>query len=89
MSQGLRRRTSSVRDDRQPPRRYRDLERVQLRHDVPEHGLRRGEKGTVTHVFDTANAYLVEFVNPADGSTRAEIEVDVEDIAPAQPARVR
>jgi hypothetical protein len=27
--------------------------------------------GTVVYVFETADAYLVEFVNPADGSTRA------------------
>jgi hypothetical protein len=88
MSQGSPRRTSSARSDRQPPRRYRDLERVQLRRDLPEHGLKRGERGTITHVFDAANAYLVEFVNPEDGSTRAEIEVNIEDIAPARPARV-
>jgi hypothetical protein len=45
------------------------------------------------HVFKNADAYLVEFVNPDDGSTRAELEVTPDDIAPvasrpiaAQPA---
>jgi hypothetical protein len=86
MSQGLQRRTSSATSDRhQPPRRYRELECVQLRRDLPEHGLKRGEEGTIVHAFETAHAYLVEFVNPDDGSTRAEIEVTHDDIAPARP----
>lgn len=37
------------------------------------------------HAFETAHAYLVEFVDPKDGSTRAEIEVTPDDIAPAGP----
>ena len=86
MSQGLRPRTSSARASRQqPPRRYRELECVRLRRDVPEHGLRRGDEGTITHAFDAADAYLVEFVDPADGSTRAEIELALDDIAPVRP----
>jgi hypothetical protein len=35
-----------------------------LRQDLPEHGLKRGQSGTIVHVFETAEAYLVEFVNP-------------------------
>lgn len=65
-----------------PPRRYRDLERVQLVEDVPEHDLKRGEEGTIVHVFETANAYLVEFVNE-DGSTRADPELTPRQIRPA------
>jgi len=82
MSQGLRRRTSSADDRREPPRRYRRLERVQLCQDLPEHGLARGESGTVVHVFETADAYLVEFVNPADGSTRGLAELTPDQLAP-------
>ena len=52
-----------------PPGRYRDLESVQLRADLPDQGLKTGEVGTIVHVFDVADAYLVEFVND-DGSTR-------------------
>ena len=85
MSQGLRPRTSSAQASRQPPRRYRELECVRLRRDLPEHGLKRGEEGTITHAFEAANAYLVEFVDPEDGSTRAEIELALDDIAPARP----
>jgi hypothetical protein len=56
---------------------------VQLRQDVPEHGLTRGQAGTVVHVFETVDAYLVEFVNPADGSTRALAELTPDQLAPA------
>jgi Domain of unknown function (DUF4926) len=83
MSQGSPRRTSSAEGRREPPRRYRSLERVQLRQDVPKHGLARGESGTVVHVFETADAYLVEFVNPADGSTRELAELTPDQLAPA------
>jgi Domain of unknown function (DUF4926) len=82
MSHGSPRRTSSASDAREPPRRYRSHERVRLRRDVPEHGLERGESGTVVHVFET-DAYIVEFVNPADGSTRALAELTPDQLAPA------
>ena len=39
--------------------------------------------GTVVHVFETADAYLVEFVNPGDGSTRALAELTPDQLAPA------
>jgi hypothetical protein len=83
MSRVLRPRTSSAGDRPHPPRRYRSVERVQLRADLPEHGLKRGECGTVVHVFETAGAYLVEFVSPADGSTRALAELTPDQFAPA------
>jgi Domain of unknown function (DUF4926) len=83
MSHGSPRHTSSANDTREPPRRYRSHERVRLRQDVPEHGLERGESGTVVHVFATADAYLVEFVNPADGSTRALAELTPDQLTPA------
>jgi hypothetical protein len=34
------------------------------------------------HAFKTATRYLVEFVDPDDGATRAEVELAPEDIAP-------
>jgi Domain of unknown function (DUF4926) len=83
MSHGLRRRTSSANSRREPPHRYQSLERVRLRQDLPEHGLRRGESGTVVHFFETADSYLIEFVNPADGSTRALAELKSEQLVPA------
>jgi hypothetical protein len=81
MSQGLRPRTSAA-SDRPPPSRYRDLECVRLRADRPDRGLKTGEIGTIVHVFDTADAYLVEFVND-DGSTRVLAELTPQELAPA------
>jgi hypothetical protein len=60
---------------------------VRLRADLPEHGLKRGEPGTVVHVFETTEAYLVEFVSPADGSTRALAELTSDQLAPAGARR--
>jgi hypothetical protein len=84
MSHGLRRRTSSANGRREPPRRYQSLERVELRQDLPEHGLRRGESGSVVHVFETADVYLVEFVDPVDGATRALAELKPEQLLPIE-----
>ena len=80
MSQGLRPRSSAA-SRRHPPSRYRDLECVQLSADLPDHGLKSGEVGTIVHVFDTADAYLVEFVNE-DGSTRALAELTPTQLEP-------
>ena len=85
MSHGSRPHTSPTSVSRQPPRRYRSLERVELRRDLPEHGLKRGDQGTIVHVFDTAHAYLVEFVNAEDGSTRAEVEGTPDQLRLAVP----
>jgi hypothetical protein len=82
MSHGSPRRTFSANGRRQTPRRYQSLERVRLCQDVPEQGLARGESGTVVHVFEAADAYLVEFVNPADGSTRALAELTPDQLVP-------
>jgi Domain of unknown function (DUF4926) len=73
MSQDLQPHLSGARG-RQPPRRYRDLDSVQLRADLPDRDLKAGEVGTIVHVFDTADAYLVEFINE-DGSTKVEVEL--------------
>ena len=83
MSRGSPQRTSSADGKRGTPRRYRSLERVRLCQDVPAQGLARGDSGTVVHVFESADAYLVEFVNPADGSTRALAELTPDQLVPA------
>lgn len=49
---------------------------------MPAHGVARGDSGTVVHVFETADAYLVEFVNPADGSTRALADLTPDQLVP-------
>ena len=88
MSHGSRPHTSLASDSRARSRRFRELECVRLRRDLPEHGLRRGEEGTIVHAFASADAYLVEFVNPDDGSTRAELEVTPDGIVPVARKRI-
>jgi hypothetical protein len=39
----------------------------------------------VVHVFETADSYLVEFVNAADGCTRALAELTPEQLVPVEP----
>jgi Domain of unknown function (DUF4926) len=46
---------------------------VVLTADVPEHGLRRGDMGTVVHVYPTGG-FEVEFFT-ASGKTRAVVTV--------------
>lgn len=82
MSPASPQRTSSAARSRRRTRCYRNLERVQLRRDLPQHGLKRGARGTIVHVFESTEAYLVEFVSPTDGSTRALAELTPDQLSP-------
>ncbi|HXG64377.1 MAG TPA: DUF4926 domain-containing protein [Blastocatellia bacterium] len=47
------------------------LDVVELLEDLPEYGVRRGERGAVVEVFDEPEeAYMVEFVDPSGASSR-------------------
>jgi hypothetical protein len=56
----------------------RENDVVALLVDQPDSGLRRGEMGTVVHVFDATDdhpaGFMVEFVDES-GSTRALIDI--------------
>jgi len=56
----------------------RELESVVLTRDIPGHGLRRGDLGTVVLVYETG-AMEVEFVR-ASGYTQALIELEQADV---------
>jgi len=58
--------------------KFRELENVVLRRDIPTHGLRRGDLGTVVFAYDTG-AVEVEFVR-ASGFTQAVIALEPADI---------
>jgi hypothetical protein len=58
-----------------------ELDRVVLTHDVAEHGLRRGDMGTVVHAYGDELAYEVEFVT-ADGYTAALLTLVPSDVRP-------
>lgn len=58
---------------------YKDLDVVVLKSDVPEHGLRAGDLGTV--VFVSPGALEVEFVL-ANGETQALITLSPDAVRP-------
>ena len=48
----------------------KEHERVVLKVPVPDHGLEKGDVGTIVHVYKDGQAYEVEFVT-LDGKTAA------------------
>jgi hypothetical protein len=58
-----------------------ELELVVLKRDIPEHGLARGDVGTVVHVYDDGVAYEVEFIL-ASGETVAVLTLESDDVRP-------
>ena len=58
-----------------------ELEIVALNVDLPEHGLERGDLGTIVHVHQGGAAYMVEFVT-LDGETVAVETLRSEQVRP-------
>ena len=58
-----------------------------LTEDLPEHGLKAGDVGTVVHVHGQGVAYEVEFFSPA-GNTTAVVTVESHQTRPASPDEV-
>jgi hypothetical protein len=61
----------------------RELDLVALTHDVPEHGLKTGDVGTVVHVH-TIPGYMVEFMD-SEGYTVAVISLEPSEVRPVSP----
>jgi hypothetical protein len=59
----------------------KELELVKLTVDVPEHGLRRGDVGTIVFVHAGGEAYEVEFV-ACDGGTVAVLSLPASRVCP-------
>jgi len=59
----------------------KELDTVVLKRDLPDEGLRAGDLGAVVHLYDTADAYEVEFVR-ADGRTVALVTLTPADVRP-------
>jgi len=59
---------------------FRELETVVMTSDLPTHGLKRGDAGTVVQVY-TAQAVEVEFVTAA-GSTRSVVTLGTDKVRP-------
>lgn len=64
----------------------RELETVVLTTDLPEHGLNRGDIGTVVLVHD-GKGYEVEFVT-LDGETVAVVSLFLDQVRPVGPREI-
>ena len=60
--------------------RYRTLDTVVLKKNLPEHGLRKGDLGAVVHIYHP-DGLEVEFVT-ASGRTEALVTLRVRDVRP-------
>lgn len=60
--------------------RYKELDVVVLEKELVERGLRRGDLGTVVHVYEP-DGLEVEFIT-ASGRTEALVTLGVEDVRP-------
>lgn len=60
---------------------FDELDTVVLTHDIKEYGLKKGDLGTVVHLYDDKKAFEVEFV-AASGKTIAVITLSSQDIRP-------
>ena len=60
--------------------KYKELDVVVLDKDLPAHGLRRGDLGTVVHAYEPSGLE-VEFVT-ASGRTEALVTLDAKDVRP-------
>ena len=58
-----------------------ELDLVALTRDLPAHGLRRGDVGTVVHRYRDGLAFEVEFVSGA-GATLAILTLEPPDVRP-------
>jgi hypothetical protein len=61
----------------------KEHDRVVLKKEVPDHGLKSGDVGTVIHVHKKGVAFEVEFV-ALDGETLAVATLDASQVRPVQ-----
>ena len=59
----------------------RDLDCVALRHDLPQHGLRADDVGTIVMVYNEGEAFEVEFVAQS-GRTVALLTLERDAVRP-------
>jgi hypothetical protein len=58
-----------------------ELDTVVLTHGIDAHGLKRGDIGTVVHVYERGAAFEVEFVT-AEGRTVAVLTLRPDEVRP-------
>lgn len=65
----------------------KEHDRVALNRDVAEHGLARGDLGSVVHIYPGARAFEVEFVT-LTGETIGVVTLDAKDIRPVRSSEI-
>ena len=65
----------------------KEIDLVLLTRDLPLHGLKAGDVGTIVHAADSGDAFEVEFVR-ADGQTVAVVSLKTPDIRPFDGAEI-
>ena len=60
---------------------FKELEIVELTHNIKSHNLKEGTKGTIVEIYNDDKAYEVEFVAP-DGKTIGLLTLMPNDIRP-------
>lgn len=58
---------------------FKELEIVELAHDIKENKLKEGNRGTVVEIYKDGEAYEVEFISP-DGKTSVLLTLSSVDI---------
>lgn len=61
---------------------FEELEVIELTHDIKEHNLKEGVRGTIVEIYKDGEAYEVEFITP-DGKTSILLTLMPNDIRPA------
>jgi hypothetical protein len=61
-----------------------ELDIVTLKHDLPEHSLKEGDRGAVVHFYQDGKAFEVEFVADT-GDTIALVTLTASDIQSGSP----
>lgn len=64
-----------------------ELDLVALANDVPEHGLKAGDLGTVVHVYRGGKGFEVEFLTAA-GDTIAVLTLDRKGVRPFSGGKI-
>ena len=61
----------------------KEHDRVVLREEIPDQGLKTGDVGSVIHVHNKSEAFEVEFI-ALDGETLAIATLDASQVRPVQ-----
>lgn len=58
---------------------FEELDKIILNHDIKEYSLKKGDRGTIVHVYGKGDGYEVEFFN-AKGNTIAVLTLTPDDM---------